>query len=209
MPVNDLLLAPAPAAQPSPAPRAQSAGAITTTRVISYTYDPLGRLVEADYSTGEQFEYAYDARRPSRSHGNRTAMTDTAGTTTYEYDAKQPWLPNALTSADGVTYTWDDRGNLVSDGTFTYTYNAAGRMVACLGTNRLAESVTATLVYTYNAAGLRVAQSVDGNATSGGATTYAWDWASGVPEVLRDGASYGIVHSPVPRGPRDAGAVGR
>ncbi|MFQ6101150.1 MAG: hypothetical protein ACE5OS_07940 [Anaerolineae bacterium] len=28
---------------------------------------------------------------------------------------------------DGVTYTWDDRGNLVSDGTFTYAYNAAGR----------------------------------------------------------------------------------
>jgi len=102
---------------------------------------------------------------------------------------------------DGVPYTWDDWGNLTHDGTFTYTYNAAGRLAR-------AESVTSTLVYTYNAGGLRVAQSVDGNATSGGATTFAWDWASGLPEVLRDGASYGIVHSPVPRGPRDAGRVG-
>ena len=53
-----------------------------------------------------------------------------------------------------------------------------------------AESVTATLVYTYNAAGLRVAQSVDGNAS-----TYAWDWATGVPELLSDGdARYLVGH---------------
>ncbi|MEA3340189.1 MAG: RHS repeat domain-containing protein [Chloroflexota bacterium] len=93
---NDLPLAPAPAAQPQPAPRAQSAGTITTTRVISYTYDPLNRLTEANYSTGESFAYRYDAV------GNRTAMTATEGTTTYEYDAA-----NRLTSADGVSYTWD------------------------------------------------------------------------------------------------------
>ncbi len=51
-----------------------------------------------------------------------------------------------------------------------------------------AESVTATLVYTYNAAGLRVAQSVDGNAS-----TYAWDWATGVPELLSDGDALYLV----------------
>jgi YD repeat-containing protein len=67
---------------------------ITLTRVISYTYDPLGRLTAADYSTGESFAYAYDAV------GNRTAMTTTTpldGTTitTYTYDAKQAWLPIA------------------------------------------------------------------------------------------------------------------
>ncbi|RLC70876.1 MAG: RHS repeat protein, partial [Chloroflexi bacterium] len=42
-------------------------GYTTTTRVISYTYDPLNRLTDAAYSTGEQFEYQYDAV------GNRTA----------------------------------------------------------------------------------------------------------------------------------------
>ena len=31
------------------------------TTSIDYTYDPLYRLVEADYSSGEQFAYAYDA----------------------------------------------------------------------------------------------------------------------------------------------------
>ena len=69
----------------------------------------------------------------------------------------------------------------VSDGTFTYTYNSAGRMVQ-------AQSVTVTLVYTYNAQGLRVAQSVDGVETP-----FVWDWASGVPEMLSDGDNLYLV----------------
>jgi RHS repeat-associated protein len=151
-------------------------GVVTGTRVISYTYDPLGRLVEADYSTGESFEYRYDAV------GNRTAMTETTvlaetTVTTYTYDAANRLL---VSESPGhlVTYAWDARGNLTNDSVFTYTYNAAGRLVR-------AEGVTSTLVYTYNAAGLRVAQSVDG-----GATTFAWDWALSLPQMLAtsDGA---------------------
>jgi YD repeat-containing protein len=52
------------------------------------------RPTSADYSTGETFEYAYDAA------GNRTAMTDTAGAHSYTYDDA-----NRLTSVDSVTYT--------------------------------------------------------------------------------------------------------
>ncbi len=74
-----------------------------------------------------------------------------------------------------ITYTWDARGNLIGDGVFTYTYNGAGRLVR-------AQSLTATLIYTYTADGLRVAQGSDGTLT-----TFAWDWASPVPEVLRAG----------------------
>jgi len=142
-------------------------------RVIHYGYDPLGRLITATYSTGESFEYRYDAV------GNRTAMTTTLGATTvttYTYDAA-----NRLTKVGDVVYTWDDRGNLTNDGVFTYTYNAAGRLVG-------AQSITSTLVYTYNAAGLRVAQSVDGYVT-----TFAWDWAAGVPELLSDGDALYLV----------------
>ena len=39
------------------------------TTAITYTYDGLQRLIEADYSTSEKFEYAYDAV------GNRTIYT--------------------------------------------------------------------------------------------------------------------------------------
>jgi RHS repeat-associated protein len=80
-----------------------------------------------------------------------------------------------------VTYTWDDRGNLTNDGTFTYTYNAAGRLVQ-------AESITSTLVYTYTATGLRVGQRIDGDEA-----TYAWDWASGLPEMLSEGGNLYLV----------------
>jgi RHS repeat-associated protein len=141
------------------------------TRVITYTYDPLHRLTGAEYSTGERYEYAYDAV------GNRTVYTGTtplAGTavTTYTYDAANRLLisssPQRL-----ITYTWDARGNLIGDGTFTYTYNAAGRLVR-------AQSITATVVYTYTADGLRVGQAV-----AGAVTTYAWDWAAAVPELLQ------------------------
>jgi hypothetical protein len=50
-----------------------------------------------------------------------------------------------------------------------------------------AESVTSTLVYTYNAQGLRVAQSVDG-----AETTFTWDLASPLAQVLAtsDGKTY-------------------
>ena len=51
-----------------------------------------------------------------------------------------------------------------------------------------AESITATLVYTYNTNGLRVAQSVDSDVT-----TFAWDWASGLPEMVSEGANLYLV----------------
>ncbi len=136
------------------------------TRVMTYTYDPLSRLIGAEYSTGEVYVYRYDAV------GNRTAMTTTTGVTIYLYDAA-----NRLTNVNDVVYTWDDRGNLISDGENTYIYDAAGRM-------RRAATAGGTLEYVYNADGLRVRQ---------GADTFTWDWATGVPEVLRDGDSMYLV----------------
>jgi YD repeat-containing protein len=55
-----------------------------TSRVITYTYDPLYRLTGADYSTGESFAYAYDAV------GNRQLQIRILTSTTvisYVYDA--------------------------------------------------------------------------------------------------------------------------
>ncbi|MBN2003464.1 MAG: RHS repeat-associated core domain-containing protein [Anaerolineae bacterium] len=51
-----------------------------------------------------------------------------------------------------------------------------------MSTNRSAESLTSTLLYTYTADGLRVAQSVQSVPES--VDSFAWDWASGLPEVL-------------------------
>ncbi len=111
--------------------------------------------------------------------GNRAVLTTTTAFTNvmatgYQYDAANRLLVSA-SPGHSVSYGWDERGNLTSDGVFTYTTNAAGHLVR-------AQSITATLHYTYTADGLRVAQSSNGTLT-----TFAWDWAAPVPEVLRAG----------------------
>ena len=63
---------------------ATAVGGELVTRTITYTYDSLYRLTEADYSSGENFQYSYDAV------GNRTVYTATVESTqvtTYSYDA--------------------------------------------------------------------------------------------------------------------------
>ena len=81
---------------------------------IDYSYDPLQRLVAADYSTGEFFHYSYD------SVGNRLTQDTQVGTNTYDYD-----IANPLIEVDGVEYTWDDNGNLLDDGLRQYVYDRA------------------------------------------------------------------------------------
>jgi len=58
----------------------------------------------------------------------------------YQYDNA-----NRLTSAGGVTYTFDDNGNLLSDGVNTYTYDSDNRLT----------SVNGTTSYAYNGLGDR------------------------------------------------------
>jgi RHS repeat-associated protein len=135
----------------------------------------------------EAYAYHYDPA------GNREVMTDAIGVHTYTYDPANRLTGIQLPDSSIQVYTWDNRGNLLADGTFTYTYNAAGRMVR-------AESITATLVYTYNADGLRVAQSKS-VASVQSVDTFTWDWAtpstgSGqapVPELLSDGESLYLI----------------
>ena len=144
---------------PPVAPLAQPV--TTTHRIISYTYDSLYRLTDAEYSTGEFYQYAYDAV------GNRLSLVTSNGSTSYEYDAA-----NRLTSVNGVVYTWDANGNLLSDGVRSYSYDHA---------NRLTQVVSGTLTteFTYNGAGDRVAKTVDGVTTD-----YVLDPAAGLTQVL-------------------------
>ncbi len=84
---------------------------------------------------------------------------------------------NRLTTANGVTYSSDDNGNLLNDGTQTYTYDQA---------NRLKEKTRGATVYTfaYNGVGDRLSQTV-------GVTTthYVLDPAAGLTQVLADGTN--------------------
>jgi len=151
------------------------------TQTISYVYDELYRLTEANYSDGTYFHYTYDA------NGNRLSETTPAGTLCSYYD-----IANKLTAvyANGqnticptetpqgsTTYTWDDNGNLLSDGVTTYTYNHANRLMSVTeGTN--------TTTFIYNGLGDRVQETVNGVTT-----TFALDLNTGLTQVLSDGTN--------------------
>ena len=139
---------------------------VVTEQTIDYTYDPLNRLTGAVYDDGSSFAYTYDAV------GNR--LTDTVGDVTnrYVYDAA-----NRLASVNGQAYTWDNNGNLLSDGVQTYTYNYA---------NRLTQVVRGsdTYQYQYNGLGDRLQTILNGTAT-----TYSLDLNSGLTQVLADGTN--------------------
>jgi YD repeat-containing protein len=73
---------------------------------------------------------------------------------------------------DGVDYTWDANGNLLSDGVRTFTYDAANRLTSVT-------SGTLTTAFEYDGLGNRTAQTVDGVTTE-----YVLDVAAGLPEVI-------------------------
>ena len=79
---------------------------------------------------------------------------------------------NRLTSVDGVPYTWDNNGNLLSDGTRTFQYDYANRLVQVV-------SGTLTTEFTYNGNGRRVSKTVNGTETR-----YTLDTAMGLVQVL-------------------------
>src|SRR5208283_2256587 len=65
---------------------------------------------------------------------------------------------NQYTSVGGVTYRYDANGNLLFDGTNTYTYNSLNELTSVVGPS-------GTTTYTYNALGQRVASTVNGVTT--------------------------------------------
>lgn len=140
---------------------------LTATTTISYTYDALYRLTATDYSDGKYFHYTYDAV------GNRLSQQTQTGNTTYVYDDA-----NRLLTVNGVAYTWDNNGNLLSDGASTYAYDKANRLkTVTQGTN--------TYAFTYNGLGDRLKQTTAG----GTPTNYTLDLNGGLTQVLADGAN--------------------
>jgi RHS repeat-associated protein len=152
-----------PLANPPAMKLAEETPLITTTVVISYTYDPLNRLTAADYDDGMYFHYTYDAV------GNQLWEETNGWTNVYDYDDA-----NRLIYANGVDYLWDDNGNLLSDGVYTYTYDIANRLVGVSGTG-LAVS------YSYNGLGDRLSETANELTTQ-----YTMDLNAGLTQVLAD-----------------------
>ena len=143
--------------------------------MVQFAYDAINRRTSLTLPNGVSTEYGYDAA------SQLTALTHKLGTITlgdlqYVYDAggnriqvggswARTSLPSAVASATYNTnnqqltfgaqnLTYDLNGNLTSDGTNTYTWDARNRIVAITG------PVPATFVY--DAAGRRSRKTING-----------------------------------------------
>ena len=130
---------------------------VTTT----YEYDALGQLIRVNDpndttvgATGTTWIYAYDRGGNILS---KTAYAYTTGepdldviTKLFEYNDAN-WK-DKLTKFDGNTITYDAIGNLLNDGTWTYTWQA-GRQLKSM--SKVEGGDTVTMEFTYNHAGLR------------------------------------------------------
>ena len=177
-------------------------------------YDNADRLTSLAYAKGgtslESIAYTLDAA------GNRTAMTDSTGATSYGYDALGRLTGASYPNGDSVAYAYDAVGNrtglTVNGATTTSAFDAADRLTQAGGTsytydangNQLTKAAGGiTTTYTYDLlnrligisgpATASYAYNGDGlrvGKTVGGTTTsYAWD-PTGLGTVLSDGGEY-------------------
>lgn len=121
-----------------------------------YSYDADGELTQAIFTpnssdpdglTSQDLQYFYDAM------GNRTSTIINGATTTYTINDM-----NEYTSVGGVSYLYDADGNLISDGTDTYTYSSQNQLIGAIGPS----GVTS---YIYNALGQRAISKINGHIT--------------------------------------------
>ncbi len=143
-----------------------------TETIIHYDYDPLYRLTNADYSTGETYEYTYDPV------GNRLQQIIDGDTTSYLYDDA-----NRLASVDGTPYTFDANGNLLNSDTMTNTWDAANRLTQTERNDNIVQPI-------YNGINDRVGQIISGTQTD-----FALD-IIGLPEVIQTSEGNSYLHLP-------------
>jgi len=126
--------------------------------VATYNYDDASQLVGIAYTRGAilvgDLQYNYDVL------GNRTGTTGSmsrtnlpAAMTTATYNQA-----NQLTSWNGTTITYDDNGNMLSDGVRTYVWDARNRLASISGPTSAS--------FQYDAFGRRNSKTVAGVNTS-------------------------------------------
>ena len=133
-----------------------SDGQSTTT----YAYDSFDQLVrENNQAAGKTWTYAYDdgGNIQSKTEYNYTTGSLGAAVRTVNYGYGDASWSDLLTSIGGQSLTADEIGNLLSDGTWTYTWQH-GRQLAGMsksGTN---------IAYGYDSDGKRITKTVNGTA---------------------------------------------
>lgn len=111
----------------------------------TFAYDNKYRLVNYKKGSSTENIYNYDAA------GNRTGATMNGSPVTYTTNNL-----NQLTSQNGTTFTFDNRGNLTFDGVFYKTYDAENRLI------QDSASPARVVKYGYDAINRRITKTVNG-----------------------------------------------
>ncbi|WP_341963521.1 DNRLRE domain-containing protein (plasmid) [Planococcus maritimus] len=159
----------------------QFATRATLTGTVEYQYDGMSQLKrETIPLTGEQVDYEYDVL------GNRTQMKVTKNgavtkTVAHTFNARNQ-LVRVKEGTASVDWTYDDNGNLLDDGKYTYTWDADNRLRkvhAKVGGTQIAE-------YWYDDADRRIRKNVGGTITN-----YVYD-GDGLNVLYETNASHTI-----------------
>jgi RHS repeat-associated protein len=136
-----------------------AAGRIVSAYGKTYGYDALDRLT-AFTDGGTPISYNYDAT------GNRTSQIIGSNTNTYAIAANSNRINSITGGTTTLTYAHDANGSITNDGTYSYLYDAAGR---------LTQANQGSVVkggYVLNGLGQRVKKT-----TAAGTTLFAYDEA--------------------------------
>lgn len=169
------------------------------TQTVSFTYDAANRRTSVTLPDGIAVNYAYDAANQLTSITYVKGAT-TLGNLTYAYDnggrridvggsyaniAEPAQIPSASYNADnqltqwnGSSLAYDLNGNLTSDGTNTYTWNARNQL------SQISQGATVVASYQYDADGRRRGKTINGVTTQ-----YLYDGENFVQEQDATGAA--------------------
>jgi YD repeat-containing protein len=137
----------------------------TVSYSASYSFDALNRPIGASWnpaptqtmpsSSTATFAFGYDAtnRRANQSATDKSWWNYPATASSVNYT---PNTLNQYSAVGAVTPTYDANGNLTSDGTYTYGYDAENRLTG------ITQGMTTIATYAYDAQGRRKSKTVGG-----------------------------------------------
>ena len=129
--------------------RAQSGSAFSASDTINYTYNNRSEITGATAQINTAYNYAYGFDPI----GNR--LTANLAGTSYGYTANSL---NQYTLVNAIVPTYDVDGNMLTNGSWTYTWNGENRLTT-------ATDGTKTLTFAYDYAGRRISKQVSEGTT--------------------------------------------
>jgi len=171
-------------------------------RVVSFGYDPLSRRISASYGSAsapvassvlaytsadqiaslthtwsgssltETYIYNNDHQRSGLSVSDNTYLLSGQAAASATYASNTLNQYSSVTKSAATAYAYDARGNLTSDGTWTYTYDTENHLITAVSSG-------ASVSYAYDALGRRLNKAV----TASGTTTYTYYLSLGNQEI--------------------------